>query len=73
MHGEVINVAVAQELLSYVSTWFHELEEMSSTISLTVNGTIINLDRMFVGAMFVTEITEDDVKSKDDEEEEDEV
>lgn len=58
--GDQISVLANETLLGQVDAWFHDPEEMPPTISLSVDKTLINIDRMFVGAIFVSPITEED-------------
>jgi len=60
--GSPIRILANDTLSSYVSEWFHNVDdiEVSSTISLTILNTVICLDRMFVGALLISDYTPDE-------------
>jgi len=60
--GSPISIIANDTLTLYVSEWFHNVDdiEVSSTISLTILNTVICLDRMFVGALLISDYTPDE-------------
>jgi len=70
--GSPISIIANDTLTLYVSEWFHNIDdnEMIQTISLTVLDTVVSLDRMFVGALLISDY---DGETEDAKEEEDNV
>jgi hypothetical protein len=74
LSGEQLNVCAKAGFVDRVTQWFNsEDEDAPATISLMIENSVVSLDRMFVGAIFTTPLSLDDLDEDEDEgEDEDE-
>ena len=64
--GNPMTVLANEELKQDISSWFNGSEEEEVTCTLNISGITVCLDRMFVGAIFISEFDGEEAVSIDE-------